>query len=124
MDNAEQNKIIMAAVEKVLAAREEAAAAMKDVLISHMEVKVAVGRKKVIKVGTLYGFNAEENVMIVKLGRSVDEVPIERLLEIVEPMAFEVPEDDDELPENAVYLDGESHDEEPPFGHVSEFDTN
>lgn len=111
MDNSEQNKVLTAAIEGILAAREVAASAMMDALNQGQDVVFLKGRKKERKVGMVLNFNAEDNTILVKVGRSIEEVLVERLVEIVEP--FGVPLDDEE---DAVDMDEE---EAPLPAHIS-----
>jgi hypothetical protein len=95
MDNAEQNRLLTEAVERIMAARELAVPIMEQILNAGQDVVFLQGRKKVRKGGMILNFNASRNTIILKAGRNIEEVFVEQLVEIMEPLAPE-PEDDEE----------------------------
>jgi len=108
MDNAEQNKLLLAALDKVLEGREAAAEAMREVLKSGMNIRfVKPGKKREERVAMLITIMPDENTMLVKDGRQYVDVEFHRFIEVVEPMA--APDEDEEEPVE------DDDNEQPPF---------
>lgn len=101
MDNAEQNRLLTEAVERIMAAREAAVPVMEQVLNAGQDVVFLKGRKKERKVGMVLNFTASRNTILVKVGRGVEEILVEDLVEVIEPIAPEPVEGGDDDGEEA-----------------------
>jgi hypothetical protein len=81
-------------------------------LSNGQDVVFLKGRKKERKGGMVLNFNASRNTILVKVGRTIEEILVEDLVEIVEPL-FAEPEDDGED-------DGEQEQERGPLpSHIN-----
>lgn len=106
MDNTEQNRLLTEAVERIAEAREQATEMMEQVFSPGMDVVFLKGRKKERKVGNVVSLDASRNWLFVKCGRGYEEVDVENVVEIVEPVVVRHPDFDDDEPEDAS--DGDS----------------